>query len=467
MLRTHSFAPSVPSAHKLSRRRRTGGIKAALLAILVCMGGIVGAGVYFKAKEDGKDPLAVVKEKWDGMTPAAMAADSKKAGGALAKAEQPGEEEPKTKPEPKTDPPKAETKTEPKKAETKKTEPAKGDKDNGYTDEQKLILNEIRGALSERQLPVAKEKLTEATKMDGPEPFKVEVERLSTLHDYLVQFWKGVDDGGKRVHQLDEITIGSTVCSVVEYANETLVIRVDGVNKRYHLSDMGLKMSLVLAAKALKTDAAVNKVIVGAFLAMDKKGDKEQARKYWEEGKKAGIETASLMPELAITGPKQLNVPTNLTPAMKSQLTLANWLGRREKNGKYATGPLPPLGRPTPLGQLAVVVDTTQTDKMQVINRRRLGGDFTFRMILDDVKEGQVCGLFSADGKEASHFVALPLGTVHIEFSRKGDKFECNLNGTMVEVEHSDGAPPNLAGMAGVSLIPGSNFLIAYFEFLK
>lgn len=505
MSSTPSFAGSVPSSKKLaSRSARTGGIKAAVLAVLLCMGGIVGGGLYFKAKETGQDPLAIVKEKLDDLAPRTALA-------AVDPAKEPAEPEEKpAKPEPKTpakkntdkaakeptasDPPakepakkesapeggdlpgKTEPKAEPKtpaKTEPKtKTEPGKNDPGKGedYPAEQKNILGEIRKAMSDRQIPFAKDKLKEAAKMDGSEGFKAEVARLDTIHDYLVQFWKGVDEGGKRVHQLDELTIGSTTCSVVEYANETLVLRIDGVNKRYHMSTMSQKVSLTLAAKALKTDAAVNKVIVGAFLAMDAKGDKDIARKYWEEGKKAGIDTTALMPELGIVGPKQLNVPQNLTPAMKAQLTLANWMARREKNGKYQKGPIPPIGRTvTPYGWLGLIYDTTQTEAFQAVNRRRITGDFTFRMILDDVKEGQQCGVFAADDKDkgGAHYVNLPLGTVHIEFSRKGDKFECNLNGEMVEVQHTEGAPMNMAGMAGLGLLPGSNCAIAYFEFLK
>jgi hypothetical protein len=465
-------------------RSRRGSIKSVVLAMIFCGGGLVAGGYFLKGDSSGEptaDPL-----KW--------AQDQAQTALALAQAEE-GGDLPAGKAEPKTptkakaettkntapakgepaDAPKTDApKTEAPKADAPKTkaDPAKGTAAKGdaaqYTPEQKALLDEIRQSMSSRDLPGAKAAIEKAEKLEGDDAFKKEIARLKIYHDHLVQFWTAVDKGGQIVHTKDEITIGTTICSVVEYGNETLIIRVDGLNKRYHLKDMGLKMALVLASHALKVDAPVNKVIVASFLAMDVKGDREQARKYFDEGKKAGLDVEDLLPELGVTGPKQLNVPSNLPPALKAQLTPANWLLRKAgKNGKIARGPIAAVGRTSPNGQLILIYDPSQTDPAWAVQRQRINGDFKFRMIIDDAKDGQVVGLYSADDKDQGFFAPLPAGVVHLEFSRKKDVIECSVNGSPVEVQKTEGTPANMPGMAGLSLPPGTNCLLAYFEFVK
>lgn len=440
----------------MSRLRR-GSIKSLVLAMVCGGGGLVAAGYYFKGDQGGQpttDPLTWAQSQ---------------AQTALALAQEEGGDLPTGKAEPKApakgaDPAKAASAESPK--ANAKAPAGKGEA-GAYTPDQKAALDDIREEMSSRDLPGAKAAIEKAEQLEGDDAFKKEVARLKIFYDHLVQFWTAVDKGGQIVHTKDEITIGTTLCSVVEYSNETLILRIDGANKRYHLKDMGLKMALALASHALNTTDAVNKVIVASFLTMDVKGDKEQARKYFEEGKKAGLDVDDLLPELSVTGPKQLNVPTNLPPALKAQLTAANWLLRKQKNTKLSRGPIAGVGRTSPTGQLILIYDPSQTDPAWAVQRQRITGDFKFRMILDDVSDGQTVGLFSADDKDQGYFAVLPAGVVHVEFSRKKDVYECNVNGSPVEVQKVEGTPANMPGMAGISLPPGTNCLLAYFEFVK
>ena len=272
------------------------------------------------------------------------------------------------------------------------------------------------------------------------------------------------------VRNKDELVIGETRVAVVDYDGETLIIRVDGANQRYHLSQMSMKVALTLAGHALDTKSAVNKVIVGSFLAIDYRGDKQLAKRYFDEASRAGFakDVEILLPEVGLTAgapPVQLEVPKTLTPAMRAQLTPANWLARRQRNGKWVRGPITGTGRTINPGYLSLIYDGTQTDPMQVINRKLMTGDFTCRLILDEIKEGQVVGLFSADDEDAAFIVALPAGTVHLEFARKEGKFTCNINGNDVDVQSSANAASTLKGFVGLSLPPGSNCFIAYAEF--
>ena len=160
------------------------------------------------------------------------------------------------------------------------------------------LLDEVRAAMAERELTVAKAKLEEAARLDGDEAFTSERKRLTLLHAYLEDFWKSVDDGAKSLQAVEELKIGDVLVSVVEYQPGLLVLRVKGENKRYTVKTLPAKVALTLAERVLKPDDPQNKVFFGTFLLMDGKGDREIARKLWTEAQKADVDVASLLPEL-------------------------------------------------------------------------------------------------------------------------------------------------------------------------
>ncbi len=167
------------------------------------------------------------------------------------------------------------------------------------------LLDEIRAAMADRDLNVAKAKLEEAAKVNGSEEFTSQRERLRLLYDYLEGFWKSVDEGAKSLQAVEELMIGDVRVAVVEYQPGLLVLRVKGENRRYTVKTLPAKVALTLAERVLKPDAPENKVFFGAFLAMDGKGDREVARKLWSEAQQAKINVSALLPELG-TAPGQL-----------------------------------------------------------------------------------------------------------------------------------------------------------------
>jgi len=131
------------------------------------------------------------------------------------------------------------------------------------------ILDEIRSAMAERDLASAKTKLAEAAKMRDGEAFTKQRERLQLLYEYLEEFWKSVDEGGRSLQAVDELVIGDVRTAVVEYQPGLLVLRVKGENRRYTVKTLPAKVALTLAERVLKPDAPQNKVFLGTFLLTD------------------------------------------------------------------------------------------------------------------------------------------------------------------------------------------------------
>ncbi len=326
------------------------------------------------------------------------------------------------------------------------------------------VLDEIRSAMADRDLTVAKEKLAEAAKVRGSESFTSQRERLQLLYDYLEGFWKSVDEGAKSLQSVEELMIGDVQVAVVEYQPGLLVLRVKGENKRYTVKTLPAKVALTLAERVLKPDAPQNKVFFGTFLAMDGKGDREIARKLWTEAQKANVDVSALLPELGTAPVASLPVEIPpLTSIMRKLLAPANWSLRRQAGDRIVRETLKDGAEQSSEGYLKISVPSDAGDA-QLLYSRKLTGNFGCRVILQNVSDGQVFGLFASDALDAGHQIALPKGSVMVEFARQSGAFQCRLNQKEVAVEARGGAAANMAGMIGLTLPAGSNCEIAWFE---
>jgi hypothetical protein len=319
--------------------------------------------------------------------------------------------------------------------------------------------------MAERELTVAKAKLEEAARVDGDEAFTNERKRLTLLHAYLEDFWKSVDDGAKSLQAVEELKIGDVLVSVVEYQPGLLVLRVKGENKRYTVKTLPAKVALTLAERVLKPDNPQNKVFFGTFLLMDGKGDREIARKLWTEAQKAGVDVASLLPELgnAPVATLPIEIPP-LTSIMRKLLAPANWALRGHEGNRIVRHTLKDNAEQTAAGYLQVTAPSGAGDVQLVYSRNKLAANFGCRIILQDLGDGQVFGLFSADSLDAAYQVPLPQGSVMIEFARQGGVFQCRLNQKEVPVEPRGDVTPNLVGMVGLTLPAGAKCTVAWFE---
>lgn len=318
--------------------------------------------------------------------------------------------------------------------------------------------------MAERELTVAKAKLEEAAKLDGDAAFTQQRERLTLLHAYLEDFWKSVDEGAKSLQSVEELKIGDVLVSVVEYQPGLLVLRVKGENKRYTVKTLPAKVALTLAERVLKPDDPQNKVFFGTFLLMDGKGDREIARKLWTEAQKANVDVSALLPELgnAPVASLPVEIPP-VTAIMRKLLAPASWTLRRQAGDRIVRDPLQDDAQQTAAGHLQVTVPS-DAGEVQLVYSRKLAANFGCRVILQNVGDGQVFGLFAAESLDAAYQVPLPKGSVMVELARQAGVFQCRLNQKEVPVEPRGDAAPNMIGMVGLTLPAGARCVVAWFE---
>jgi hypothetical protein len=85
---------------------------------------------------------------------------------------------------------------------------------------------------------------------------------------------------------------------VVESDNQSLVVRGGGRNRTYTLEKLPVPLALLLAQRSLPKDDPKSKAALGAFHAVDARGDVAQARRLWQEAAGQGFDAASLLLEL-------------------------------------------------------------------------------------------------------------------------------------------------------------------------
>jgi hypothetical protein len=169
-------------------------------------------------------------------------------------------------------------------------------------------FSDARRAMAERDLDAAKQHLAAAGKAAKSQTERDELARLETLLDYQRQFWELIGKGATNLQPGEELVIGKNRMAFVEAQGNDITLRIEGQNRRYSRTTMPVPLAMALAEKSLAKDAT-SKVIVGAFLAMDAKGDRQVARRLWQDAAKAGLDVAALVPELDGAAGGKLPVP--------------------------------------------------------------------------------------------------------------------------------------------------------------
>ncbi len=166
----------------------------------------------------------------------------------------------------------------------------------------KTSVAEARRAMSKRDLDAASTALKRAKDNAGSDEEKDEVERLESIHDYLVQFWRLLAKGADEMEAGTEFDVGAarsrkTKVAFVEAVAGGITLRVEGRNRLFLWRTMPTELVLALAEESLAKDK-VSDVVLGAFLAMDEKGDRDEARRLWEQAVRAGLDVEHLLAEL-------------------------------------------------------------------------------------------------------------------------------------------------------------------------
>ncbi len=200
------------------------------------------------------------------------------------------EMKPETKPEPKPAPPAPDATPEKpmKKADQKELVAVK---QKLTAAKQALVTHNVREAETQIDLATFEASAPDTTAM---------VEQMQAMIAAHRNFWNAVIDGAKTCMAKDELKQGDTVvATVVEATADKIVVRAENKNVSVMHADIGklpAAAARVLAEKALGVGTPAAALAVGAFLAVDPKGDKAEARTLLEQ---AGAEGAMVAKWLA------------------------------------------------------------------------------------------------------------------------------------------------------------------------
>jgi hypothetical protein len=135
---------------------------------------------------------------------------------------------------------------------------------------------------------------------------KAEADRVRRLFDAWLSLWVRARDafGGLRSGQ--EIVVGDTRVAVAGVEGHLVIVRAAGKNRMYTLQDMPWKLAVALAEPKLPADPAARNLHVGAFLAVDAYGNREEARRRLAE---AGPPGEALLAEVDAAPPVKEHAP--------------------------------------------------------------------------------------------------------------------------------------------------------------
>jgi hypothetical protein len=128
-----------------------------------------------------------------------------------------------------------------------------------------------------------------------------ELERLDLLAHNLKLFWESLQNGLSQAGGSD-LAYKNTRIAIVEASRDHAVIRAEGKNFRVETKKLPTPFIVAFAEQRFVQDANW-KVLLGTFLAMDAKGDRDRARQLWREAAAGGINIGLLLPELEVPLP--------------------------------------------------------------------------------------------------------------------------------------------------------------------
>jgi len=156
-------------------------------------------------------------------------------------------------------------------------------------------LAAARAAMSRRNMIHARRMLQAATAAARTDVERAEAERVQTLYDSLTEFWKAVAQAAGQLQVADELQVSGTLAAVVQAEPRSLTLRIEGQNVTYTPQQLPANVAVALMDRVARPGDPVANLHIGSFYAVDRLGDREQARQRW---KKAGEAGQTLLPEL-------------------------------------------------------------------------------------------------------------------------------------------------------------------------
>ena len=178
-------------------------------------------------------------------------------------------------------------------------------------------VEDVRGYLAGMNPEMARASLKDALKHATDRDQKIEIARLDECINLIEDYLNVMSNIGANNSLADkEIKISDTeFIKVVEMKKEYIILRIQGENKKYQISQLGPKFVRTLVGKSYNASQD-NQAVFGTFEAFHPKGDRALAEKLW---KAAGM-SSQMMEELDVPrvppiiqrGPdKRLSIPTD------------------------------------------------------------------------------------------------------------------------------------------------------------
>jgi len=205
-------------------------------------------------------------------------------------------------------------------------------------------LTAARRAMSERKIDAARAKLHAAAEL-ARSPFeRQEVERVEKHLDSLETFWQTVQEETYRLGSAQELRNGDEFFMVSEARDGVLTIRHAGRFHRYTALELPPVLAIAVFQRRMKPGKPETHLHVGSMLAIDAQGDRQVARRHWEQAGEAG---KALLPELELAPPvaKPEKPSAGEPPLRTGPMLLENLAG----SNAPGAGPAEPAGSRQPI----------------------------------------------------------------------------------------------------------------------
>ncbi len=168
-------------------------------------------------------------------------------------------------------------------------------------DSASALLAAARRAMAGRNLDAARHHAEAGLEKARTEEEKAEAQRVLRLLGFLEQFWEAVRAEAGTLKSGQELAVGEKRLMILEATSRGLAFRHEGELYSLHVEELPVSIAVALAQRRLGAEGPVAHLCVGAFLAVDPKGDLKQAREHWQQ---AGTTGQLLLEELEASGPR-------------------------------------------------------------------------------------------------------------------------------------------------------------------
>lgn len=161
----------------------------------------------------------------------------------------------------------------------------------------------VRNALSSRDLAGAAERLTALDTTDVEPAQQQVLGQLQIVHDILNQFWGRAQTAVNALQPGDELIVDDVPYTVADLQGDQLVLASRTQRIQFdrsllpRLIDLPYAYAIALAERGYPAGDPEAKLAIGTFLAFDRYGAPERARRFWEEAARSGVVVAEVLAE--------------------------------------------------------------------------------------------------------------------------------------------------------------------------